>query len=109
MPAPDYKAYYPGTVAAQNADGTLEIVSDDDRFDQFSDVPIKAGIPGVAIKIAPNAKILFGFEGGDPSAVYVSTFGIGTVLKLSFAEGTDGQAAARKSDAVSVTLPSGTV
>jgi hypothetical protein len=114
MAAVDYMAFYPGTVVAQNDDLTLEITSDDNRFNQFSDVPINAGIPGVTMKLAPGAKVLFGFVGGDPSAVYVSEFGLGTVLELNLKattiklnNGTKG--VARATDPVRVTAPTSTV
>jgi hypothetical protein len=110
----DWLAYYPGTVVAQNADGTLEITSDDNRFSQFSDVPIQCGVPGVTLKLAAGAKVLFGFVGGDPASIYVSEFGLGTVLELNLKattiklnNGTKG--VARATDPVRVTAPTSTV
>jgi hypothetical protein len=64
----DYFALYPGRVAKQNADGTLEVKIDSPRIPGMSKLPIRHGIPGVtAIEVATGARVLVGFEGADPS------------------------------------------
>lgn len=63
----DYHALYPCRVVSQNADGTLELKPDTDKMGPgLSRVPIRLGLPGVAVKVKAQARVLLGFEGGDP-------------------------------------------
>lgn len=66
MRGADYLAFYPCRVASQNADGTLELVPDNDTIPHQSKVPIR-GLPGVAVKVTGSARCLLGWEGGDPT------------------------------------------
>jgi hypothetical protein len=52
-------------VAAQNGDGSLELQPDDERLPPVSRVPLRLGLPGVAVKVAAGSRVLLGFEGGD--------------------------------------------
>jgi len=62
----DFFAFYPARVAAQNADGTLEVQPDSAAVPPVSQVPIRLGVPGVKVKVAAGCRVLVGFEGGDP-------------------------------------------
>jgi hypothetical protein len=62
----DYLALYPCRVAAQNADGTLELQPDSNSLPSLSKVPVRLGVPGVAVKVAAGSRVLLGFEGGNP-------------------------------------------
>jgi hypothetical protein len=62
----DYLALYPCKVLSQNGDGTLELKPDDDRLPGLSKIPVKLGLPGVEVKVTSGAKVLLGFEQGDP-------------------------------------------
>lgn len=64
----DYFALYPARVAAQNADGTLEVKLDSPAMPGMSKLPIRHGLPGVtSIEVQTGARVLVGFEGAQPS------------------------------------------
>lgn len=63
----DYFALYPAKVLANNSDGTLELQPDDVRLPGLSRVPMRLGLPGVTVKVAPGSRVLLGFEAGSPS------------------------------------------
>lgn len=67
FPRVDYYALYPSTVVKQNADGTLELTPDDQRFAGMSGVPIRYGLPDVSATMTNGARVLLGFAGGDPA------------------------------------------
>ena len=67
FPNIDYLALYPARVAAQNGDGTLELVPDDPRLPGLSSVPVRYGTPDTTAVVASGARVLLGFAGGDPS------------------------------------------
>lgn len=62
----DYHALYPATVKGQNDDLTLELRPDSTKLPGFSRVLIRHGLPGVTVRVKQNARVLLGFEGGDP-------------------------------------------
>jgi hypothetical protein len=61
----DFLAFYPCKVVTQRADGTLDLQPEDARLPSMSQVPIRLGIPGVAVKVLAGSRVLLGFEGGD--------------------------------------------
>lgn len=63
----DFHALYPSKVVTQNTDGTLELQPDSAKLKPISKVPIRLGLPGVTVKVAAGARVLLGFEQGDPS------------------------------------------
>ncbi len=70
----DYHALYPCTVVVQNTNDTLALLPDDERVKGFGldGVPIKTGIPGVTVKVLPEARVLLGFEAADPARPYAA-------------------------------------
>lgn len=64
----DYSRFYPATVVKQAADGTLELLADAKkvRGNGITQVPIRHGLPGVSVKVNPEARVLLFFENGDP-------------------------------------------
>ena len=68
----DYLALYPCKVVSQGADDTLELQPDDARIPGLSKVPIRHGLPGVKVKVNSGARILLGFENGDPRQPYAA-------------------------------------
>lgn len=63
----DYLALYPCRVVSQNADGTLELKPNTDKMGAgLSRVPLRLGLPGVTVKVKNQARVLLGFEAGDP-------------------------------------------
>lgn len=62
----DHLALYPCTVVAQRADGTLDLRAEDPRLGSPASVPYRT-LRGLSVTVAPGARVLLGFEGGDPS------------------------------------------
>lgn len=69
----DYHAMYPCTVVAQDGN-ELELLPDDAKVRGFGvgSVPIKPGAPGYEFEVPEGARVLLGFEAGDPSRPYCS-------------------------------------
>jgi hypothetical protein len=100
----DTLALYPGRVVSQNADGTLEVKPDSDRLPGLSRVRIKAGLPGVLVRVESGARVVVAFEEGDPR-LPVATLWEETKLTDLRVGGERG--VARIADTVVVPVPSG--
>jgi hypothetical protein len=64
----DFHAFYEARVLAQAADGSLQLQPSDARLPTMTGVPIRLGLPGVKVKVAPGATCFVGFENGSPTA-----------------------------------------
>jgi len=62
----DHFATYSATVIRQQGDNRLEIRADDARFKGLAAVAMRPGVHGVTTTVRRGARILFGFENGDP-------------------------------------------
>jgi hypothetical protein len=71
------------------------------RGNGTSQVPIRHGVPGMACKVPPGARVLLSFDGGDPRKPYASLWE-GAAIEVSFAGGQ--QPIARVGDQVVVTV-----
>lgn len=65
-----YRASYPATVKAQNADGTLNVTCDDDRIGDLRSVPFRLGMPGATATIRATARVCVRFESASPRGAY---------------------------------------
>ena len=99
----DYLAFYEAKVIAQNGDGSLELRGDDPRIGDLSHVAIRLGIPGITVRTTPGARVLVGFEDGDPQKPMASFWDSGGILEVRLG-GT--APVARVGDPVQFTLPS---
>ena len=101
----DFLALYPAKVVSQAGDGSLELQPDDDRVPGASRVPIRYGIPGVRVKVRAGARVMLGWENGDPSRPFAALWEPEGLELLILADG--GRPVARQGDAVQVlvTLP----
>lgn len=63
----DWYAWYPARVLAQGSDGLLELKPDNPRIPGLSKVPLRLGLPGTRVNVLSGARVLVGFEGGEPS------------------------------------------
>jgi hypothetical protein len=61
----DYCALYPCTVVSQSGQ-LLELQPDSDKVPPISNVPLRLGLPGVEVTVAPGSRVLLGFEAADP-------------------------------------------
>lgn len=81
-PRVDLFAGYWSTVTSQNADGSLELKPDDQRFGGWSRIPIRYGVPGIVATVPAGARCLVEFASGDPSKPMVTSWESGTILSL---------------------------
>lgn len=63
----DYHALYPARVLTQHADGSLDLVPDSTRVPSCQRVPMRT-LRGLSVEVAAGARVLLGYEAGDPSA-----------------------------------------
>lgn len=80
----DYQALYPCTVVVQDALERLELLADDERVRGAGivAVPIRHGLPGVTVKVAPGARVLLGFEAGDPTRPYAALWDPSSLVEV---------------------------
>lgn len=102
----DYLGLYPARVVAQRADGTLDLVPDSPRVAPCQGVPYRT-LRGLSVDVPAGARVLLGYEGGDPSRPYALAWEIGDATSVRVNGGT--RSAARDGDSVSVTIPAGAV
>jgi len=100
-----YHALYPCTVEAQAADGTLDLTPDDEaiRGTGLQAVPIRHGLPGVRVKVKQGARLLLGFEAGDPTRPFAALWEPGAIEEISIDGGT--KPVARAGDAATCFWP----
>jgi hypothetical protein len=79
----DRFALYPAEVVAQEPQGgALSVRPFDERMPPISGVKIRHGIPGVNVEVEPGARVLVGFEAGDPELPYASLWEEGSLKRL---------------------------
>lgn len=97
----DYAQFYPADVVAQNADGTLQVLPDDEKIrgTGLDRVPIRHGLPGTSVVVSQGAKVRVGFEAGDPGRPYAGLWDTDAAfVTITLAGGT--QSLARQGDLV---------
>lgn len=102
----DYLAFYEAKVVSQGGDGALDVRGDDPRLGDLTGVGIRLGIPGVTVRVRPGARVLVGFENGDPKKPMASFWDAGGIIELQLG-GT--APVARVGDPVTFVLPSAPV
>jgi hypothetical protein len=100
----DTLALYPARVVSQNADGTLEVKPDSDRLPGLSRVRIKAGLPGVLVRVASGARVVIAFEEGDPRLPVATLWEDAKLTDLRIG---GERGVARVADSVVVPIPQG--
>lgn len=100
----DYTALWPARVVAQQGNGTLDLVPDSPRVAPCQGVPYRT-LRGLSVEVSAGARVLLGYEGGDPSQPYALAWEIGSATSVRVNGGST--RAAREGDSVSVTLPIG--
>lgn len=100
-----YHALYPCTVESQDGNGLLDLTPDDEaiRGTGLGEVPIRHGLPGFTVKVKAGARVLLGFEAGDPKRPYAALWEPGSVEEIIF-DGGD-KPVARSFDTASVFFP----
>lgn len=100
----DYTALWPARVVAQQGNGSLDLVPDSPRVAPCQGVPYRT-LRGLSVDVAAGARVLLGYEGGDPSQPYALAWELGSATAVRVNGGST--RAAREGDSVSVTLPIG--
>jgi hypothetical protein len=99
----DFAKRWPCKVVRQNADGTVQVLTDDDamRGKGADHVRIRVGIPGTTVKVKEGARGLLGFDNADPSLPFIDSWESETpFVKISV--GRDARPVARVGDLVRV-------
>jgi hypothetical protein len=101
-----YHKLYPSQVQRQDASGLLDLLPDDEsiRGTGTSGVQIRHGLPGCTVKVRPGARVLLGFENGDPRRPYAALWEEGDIISVSLGFG-GSRPVARIGDTVSVFFP----
>lgn len=102
----DYTALWPARVVAQQGNGSLDLVPDSPRVAPCQGVPYRT-LRGLSVDVAAGARVLLGYEGGDPSQPYALAWEIGDATSVRVNGGST--RAAREGDSVSVEIPIGAV
>lgn len=100
-----YHGTYSSTVQLQHEDDSLDLLPDDSRVrgTGLGHVPIRHGLPGVRVRVSAGARMMLGFENGDPRAPYAALWEPGAIESISFDGGT--RPIARKGDPVACFWP----
>lgn len=77
----DYHALYPARVVTQHADGSLDLVPDSTRAPSCQAVPVRT-LRGLSVEVAAGARVLLGYEEGDPARPYAALWEPGAVTRL---------------------------
>lgn len=62
----DYLGHFWGTVVRTDAGGRVEVKLDNEARPPVTAVVLRAGIPGVELKVEDGCRVLVSWEGGDP-------------------------------------------
>lgn len=79
----DHFATYSAKVIRQMGDGRLEIRADDPRFRGLAAVAMRPGVHGITTTVRQGARILFGFENGDPRRAVATGWESGNPERLT--------------------------
>ena len=93
-------------MVAQQGNGSLDLVPDSPRVAPCQGVPYRT-LRGLSVDVAAGARVLLGYEGGDPSQPYALAWEIGSATSVRVNGGST--RAAREGDSVSVEIPIGAV
>lgn len=102
----DYSRMYRCRVATQHADGTLQLVPDDDKMKGrgLDKVRIRLGLPGFRVEVPEGSYCMLGFDGGDPEEPYAGLWDSeSAVTKVTF-EGAESNIS-RIGDQVDIYMP----
>jgi len=87
----DYHALYPSTIMRQAANGTLDLLPDDERMrgTGCQGIRLRHGLPGYTCTVPVATRALLGFEAGDPKRPYAALWDAGNVTEVVFDGGTE--------------------
>lgn len=91
----DYLALYPCKVVTQRGDGTLDLEPESPRVPPLTSVRPRVPCHGAKLTVPAGARLLLGFDGGDPSRPYAALW----------EQGSGGKAVARVGDKSKIGAP----
>lgn len=78
LPGVDYLGLYRATVVRESIRGDnsmiVDVLPDDLRIPSMSAVRLKLGLPATTVQIVPGAHVGIGWEGGDPTKPFATTW-----------------------------------
>lgn len=85
----DLTKVYAGTVLLQHADGTVDVLPDDERIRGTGVIhlPIRVGTPGVKVTALPGVRCAFWFDDGDPTKPVAGLFDSSQLATEPFVRG----------------------
>lgn len=98
----DYACLYPSKVVSVNADKTVDIRPENPKIPAMSSVAVR-GLSGIDVVVVPGAKMLLGFEGGDPSRPFAALQSWEGMQEVRVGGGL--RPVARQSDVVMLAIP----
>lgn len=90
----DYHAHYAGRVVSQAANLSLDVQLDVDTMPPVSGVRLAMLAPQVEVKVLPGARVLIGWQDGDPQKPYASLWEGGSLTSIAIAGSSDAAALA---------------
>lgn len=66
LDSPVWSQVHAGTVITQHADGTADVLVDDDRIKQVTRAVVRVGAPGMRVALQQGDRVCVAFEDGDP-------------------------------------------
>ncbi len=78
----DFLALYTGAVSAQS-DQAFDVKPDDDRLPAMAKLPIRHGFPGLTVTVASGARLLVGWQDGNPRLPYCALWGGGETVQAA--------------------------
>lgn len=78
----DYYALYPCEVLADHGDMTLDLAPESAALPQLVRIPLRPFLPSAHVEVLPGARVLLGFEHGDPRRPVAQLWQGGSVKRL---------------------------
>jgi hypothetical protein len=77
---------YSSVVQLQHDDDSLDLLPDDARVrgTGLAHVGIRHGVPGIRVRVPIGARVILGFENGDPRRPYAALWDPGSIESLEF-------------------------
>lgn len=85
----DLTKTYAGTILLQHADGSVDVLPDDERIrgTGVTHVPLRLGIPGVKMTVTPGKRCALWFDDGDPTKPVAGLFDQSQIAGEPFVRG----------------------
>lgn len=90
-PLARYRCMYPAKLRSQSADKLrVDVEPDDKALPSMSNIPLRHGIPGLTVSVAPGAYLLVGWGGGSPTDPFAALWSNPSTAEAPNAAGVNG-------------------